>query len=129
LLLFVGLKRVIHEMTEGHVSKNHLFLGNPEAHTLQVKYRPLASRFHDIIDRSLYLERLSKAVNRSSVTVLLGPRQCGKTTLACILGKEKDATFFNLESQPDRIRLQNPQLMLGSLKDNKAPRCSPSGPC
>jgi hypothetical protein len=69
-----------------------------------------------MINRPLYLERLSKAVNRSPVTALLGPRQCGKTTLARIFGKEKDATFFDLESQPDRIRLQNPQLMLGSLK-------------
>jgi uncharacterized protein len=69
-----------------------------------------------MINRPLYLERLSKAVNRSPVTALLGPRQCGKTTLARIFGKERDATFFDLESQPDRIRLQNPQLMLGSLK-------------
>jgi len=61
------------------------------------------------------MERLLKAVKRSPVTALLGPRQCGKTTLARVLEKEERATFFDLESQPDRIRLENPQLMLGAL--------------
>ena len=69
-----------------------------------------------MISRQLYLEQLVTAVNRSPVTSLLGPRQCGKTTLARILGKEYGAvTFFDLESVPDRQRLQNPELMLGSL--------------
>jgi predicted AAA+ superfamily ATPase len=49
------------------------------------------------------------------VTALLGPRQCGKTTLARQLVEHQDATFFDLESVPDRRRLQNPELMLGSL--------------
>jgi predicted AAA+ superfamily ATPase len=69
-----------------------------------------------MVRRPSYIERLSKAVKRSPVTALLGPRQCGKTTLARLFGREKEATFFDLESQPDRTRLQNPQLMLGSLK-------------
>jgi uncharacterized protein len=69
-----------------------------------------------MINRPAYMKRLLKAMKRSPVTALLGPRQCGKTTLARIVGKEKGAAFFDLESQPDRIRLQNPQLMLGGLK-------------
>ena len=54
-------------------------------------------------------------VRRSPVTALLGPRQCGKTTLARVFAADRPATYFDLESQPDVRRLQNPELMLGSL--------------
>ena len=50
------------------------------------------------------------------MTALLGPRQCGKTTLARRLGEARSTTYFDLESQPDRWRLRNSDLMLGSLK-------------
>jgi hypothetical protein len=59
---------------------------------------------------------LANAVRRSPVTALLGPRQCGKTTLARLFGQSRQATHFDLESAPDRQRLQNPELMLGSLE-------------
>ena len=36
--------------------------------------------------------------------VLLGPRQCGKTTLARSLGSTP-ATYFDLEQEPERLRL------------------------
>lgn len=69
-----------------------------------------------MIDRPLYLERLSTAVRRSPVTALLGPRQCGKTTLARLFPEGKQTTHFDLESQPDLQRLQNPELMLATLE-------------
>jgi hypothetical protein len=68
-----------------------------------------------MIKRSHYLEYLATAVNRSPITALLGPRQAGKTTLARLLAEGRSATFFDLESQPDVRRLQNPELMLSSL--------------
>jgi len=68
-----------------------------------------------MIERPFYLDRLSQALRRSPVTALLGPRQCGKTTLARRFAQGQDAVFFDLESQPDRQRLQNPELVLGSL--------------
>jgi len=67
-----------------------------------------------MIPRPDYIERLTTATNRSPVTALLGPRQCGKTTLARVFGEDKDATYFDLESQPDVRRLQNPELVLGA---------------
>ena len=85
-----------------------------------MKIRIYVPNFHamilPMIDRASYLQQLSTAVRRSPVTALLGPRQCGKTTLARTFGQGRKATYFDLESQPDRQRLQNPELMLGSLE-------------
>jgi len=69
-----------------------------------------------MIPRPRYLDQLGIAAGRSPVTALLGPRQCGKTTLARIFGLGKDAAYFDLESQPDLKRLQNPELVLGPLQ-------------
>lgn len=69
-----------------------------------------------MIDRPSYLNQLAAAVRRSPVTTLLGPRQCGKTTLARMFGENRKAVYFDLESLPDRQRLQNPELILGSLQ-------------
>ena len=46
---------------------------------------------------------------------LVGPRQCGKTTLARLIAEGRETHYFDLESPADRQRLQNPELMLGSL--------------
>lgn len=47
------------------------------------------------------------------VTAILGPRQCGKTTLA----KELAADYqFDLENPRDLASFDNPQLLLGDLK-------------
>ena len=69
-----------------------------------------------VIQRTYYLNQLKTAIDRSPVTALLGPRQCGKTTLGRQLAEHQEATFFDIESVPDRRRHQNPELVLGSLK-------------
>jgi hypothetical protein len=68
-----------------------------------------------MLQRPYYFNHLKTAIGRSPVTALLGPRQCGKTTLARQIAEHQKATFFDIESVPDRRRLQNPELMLGSL--------------
>lgn len=68
-----------------------------------------------MLPRERYLSALATAIKRSPICALLGPRQCGKTTLARMLGKQRAAHFFDLESEVDRRRLQNPELMLGPL--------------
>ncbi len=65
-----------------------------------------------MIQRKTYLERITKALSRAPVVALLGPRQCGKTTLAKEL---ESAHYFDLESPADQQRLSNPELTLGSL--------------
>jgi len=69
-----------------------------------------------MLNRPYYLKRLSEATRRSPITALLGPRQCGKTTLAHLFSEERQAMFFDLESYPDQRRLENPELVLGSLE-------------
>jgi predicted AAA+ superfamily ATPase len=55
-------------------------------------------------------------LKRSRITALLGPRQCGKTTLAREIAAGQPSTFFDLESPADRRRLENPETVLGELK-------------
>jgi len=69
-----------------------------------------------MIDRPLARRRLAAALRRSPVTALLGPRQCGKTTLARLLGQERKLRYFDLEDEADRSRLQNPALALRPLR-------------
>lgn len=68
-----------------------------------------------MIARAAYLDRLSTAVRRAPVTALLGPRQCGKTTLARAFAAGRAAVFFDLESDVDLRRLANPALVLGAI--------------
>lgn len=68
-----------------------------------------------MLPRPDYLNRLEIALQRSPIVALLGPRQCGKTTLARLLIEHRPAAFFDLESLPDQRRLQNPELVLGGL--------------
>lgn len=69
-----------------------------------------------MLDRPGHLADLERAIRRSPVTALLGPRQCGKTTLARQVVEARTATFFDLDSRVDRARLQNPELLLGTLR-------------
>jgi hypothetical protein len=55
---------------------------------------------------------LSVAISASPAVALLGPRQVGKTTLAREIGKRHDAVYLDLESEPDRARLAQPELYL-----------------
>ncbi|MCX6893312.1 MAG: ATP-binding protein [Verrucomicrobiota bacterium] len=56
------------------------------------------------IQRSRVLDELQRALKRSPVVALLGPRQCGKTTLAHQLA-DSDRHFFDLDSSLDRQAL------------------------
>ena len=69
-----------------------------------------------MLNRVKYLQALETATRRSPISALLGPRQVGKTTLARTFTENKTATFFDLESIPDQRRLQNPEMVLGSLQ-------------
>jgi uncharacterized protein len=60
--------------------------------------------------------RLRRAIAESPVTALLGPRQCGKTTLARLIAEGEAAHFFDLEDAVDRVQLENPLQTLSRLE-------------
>ena len=62
------------------------------------------------------LRQVEYGLKRNPVTAILGPRQCGKTTLAREIGRRENATYFDLEDPNDQARLANPQLVLESLR-------------
>jgi len=69
-----------------------------------------------MIERPGARQALKLAVANNPVAVLLGPRQCGKTTLARELADGQPSAFFDLERPSDRAKLREPELLLGGLK-------------
>jgi hypothetical protein len=69
-----------------------------------------------MIKRKDLLSNLKTASSRSRVVVLLGPRQCGKTTLARELVKATSPNYFDLEDPISLTRLDEPMTALQSLK-------------
>ncbi|MDP3531763.1 MAG: ATP-binding protein [Alphaproteobacteria bacterium] len=75
----------------------------------------------DQISRLSLIERIQQSFQVNRIVCLLGPRQCGKTTLARLLWKMNDKTlkdpgYFDLERPQDIESLNNPDLALSSLK-------------
>jgi predicted AAA+ superfamily ATPase len=67
-----------------------------------------------VIARPVLVARVRTALGRSPVTVLVGPRQCGKTTLAGVVGAGRSAvTRFDLERPADLLALDHPAEALG----------------
>lgn len=60
---------------------------------------------------------MRKAIRRSPVTLLLGPRQCGKTTLAReIAASTRGSTWFDLEDPETPLRLEIAKQLLAPLR-------------
>lgn len=69
-----------------------------------------------MLQRVSYLNRINDGLRRSSVVAILGPRQCGKTTLAKQIAKEQLSHIFDLESLEDNRRLTNSEMVLRKLE-------------
>lgn len=71
-----------------------------------------------LIERSDLTAKLNSAVRRSRIVALLGPRQCGKTTLAKSFLKNynRKSVYYDLESSEDSALFKNPQTVLGAGK-------------
>jgi predicted AAA+ superfamily ATPase len=69
-----------------------------------------------VIQRLIDLAMVHQALRRSPVTVLLGPRQCGKTTLARQLVPTDSLNYFDLEDPQSLARLNEPDTALRPLK-------------
>jgi len=70
------------------------------------------------IKRTSEIELLNERFRNNPVVAILGPRQCGKTTLARQFSDQwpKDVTFFDLENPRDLRRLEEPLLALENLE-------------
>ena len=69
-----------------------------------------------LIDRPIAIDRVQSAYRVHPAVALLGPRQCGKTTLAHIISeKEPEVSFFDLEKAVDLRRLETPEQTLSRL--------------
>jgi predicted AAA+ superfamily ATPase len=53
---------------------------------------------------------------RNPIAAILGPRQCGKTTLARSIAEGRKAAYFDLEDPRDQARLSEPLLALDGLR-------------
>jgi len=69
-----------------------------------------------MIKRTQWHKRIETALSRSRVLALVGPRQCGKTTLARDFVSEDSANYFDLEDPISLTRLEEPMTALGALQ-------------
>jgi predicted AAA+ superfamily ATPase len=72
-----------------------------------------------MIYRAEFLEKIKSAFSNHKIVAILGPRQCGKSTLARFYGEVLSVTqnqnYFDLERPSDLARLQEPELALSQL--------------
>lgn len=69
-----------------------------------------------MIKRPALLRHVRSALKRSRVVALVGPRQCGKTTLARELIAADSPNYFDLEDPVSLARLSEPMTALRDLK-------------
>lgn len=69
-----------------------------------------------MIKRRHLLETIRHSLRRSRVVALVGPRQCGKTTLAREIVAPSSANYFDLEDPVSLARLAEPMTALAGLR-------------
>lgn len=69
-----------------------------------------------MIRRARALHAIRSALQHNPIGVLLGPRQCGKTTLAAALARPGRTHYFDLETAVARARLTDAELALAPLR-------------
>jgi len=67
------------------------------------------------LQRPEEMAKLRRALEFSPAVALVGPRQCGKTTLARELLEMRSPNYFDLEDEADLARLENASFALGNL--------------
>ena len=68
-----------------------------------------------LIRRVHYLKAIESVLAANPICTLLGPRQCGKTTLARQVAARRPSHYFDLETASARTRLTRPELALAPL--------------
>ena len=69
-----------------------------------------------MISRKQLFQRIETSLRRSRITALIGPRQCGKTTLARQFVASDSINYFDLEDPASLARLDQPMVALQNLR-------------
>ncbi len=69
-----------------------------------------------MISRLITRHQVEIRLEESPIVALLGPRQCGKTTLAREISAGRLSTYFDLEDPKSLARLREPMTALGPLR-------------
>jgi len=75
-----------------------------------------------VIPREGLRTEIENALRRSRVVALIGPRQCGKTTLARQFVSPDSANYFDLEDPISLARLDAPMTALQPLRSSSNDR-------
>jgi hypothetical protein len=78
--------------------------------------REFHGQYSGMIDRKADLTLVRTALKRSRIVALLGPRQCGKTTIARQFVDVDSLNYFDLEDPQSLARLTEPDVALRPLK-------------
>jgi len=68
-----------------------------------------------LIPRPAVIAQIARALAIHPVAALLGPRQCGKTTVARMIEEQQPSTYFDLENPVDVRRLSAPLTVLETM--------------
>jgi predicted AAA+ superfamily ATPase len=92
-----------------------LTLFNAHAHYLQIE--TWGFNMQEYIHR--YLEgELAECLSQFPCTAIIGPRQCGKTSLAQAISVDRKTVYLDLERPADVRRLQEPEFFLDEHKSH-----------
>jgi predicted AAA+ superfamily ATPase len=69
-----------------------------------------------VLDRPQALARIRRALRRSRLVALIGPRQAGKTTLARLIVPPDSPNYYDLEDPISLARLAEPMTELARLR-------------
>ena len=72
-----------------------------------------------MIERGFFEEEINESFESHPICALLGPRQCGKTTLSRLYERNntfENVHYFDLEDTLDLSKLEHPKLTLEPLK-------------
>jgi hypothetical protein len=67
------------------------------------------------LPRPTVIDQIARALAVQPIAALLGPRQCGKTTVARMIGERQPSAYFDLENPVDVRRLSAPLTVLEAL--------------
>ncbi len=71
---------------------------------------------HGYITR-LIEDKIHRSLSRSPATAILGPRQCGKSTTARMVLKNRPSIYLDLQDRVDRNKLAEPELFFDRYRE------------